>query len=1284
MYTILFSILFSAFITASTWNDINSPTQTKTKLEASSDNLDITSVNFDIDGFHLMPVDVNGSEMFKAHLNDGASLLLKGAPDLHKYAKSIIIPNDKKMSFKIISSNFIDYENILIAPSKGNINRSVDLATVPFEFSKVYQKDSFYPGNLVSLESPYVLRDLRGQSIVFFPFQYNPVTKLLRVYKNIEIEVYSDGPGTINVLNDVSTKQTIQKEFSSIYNNHFINYSSDSRFEYLEDHGNLLIISYGSFMDTMQPLVDWKKIKGIPTEMVNVSDIGSSSSAISSYVDNYYYENGLTFLLLVGDIAQIPSPSVSGSASDPSYGFISGNDSYAEVIVGRFSGSTPSQIATQVERSISYERFPQIGASWYDNALGVASNQGPGFGGYSDDDFNDFLWNTVLSDFTYDSYQGIYDGSGGTASQGISAINNGVSIINYTGHGSISSWGNGAPLSTSNINSLTNNNLLPFVITVGCNVGEFNSTNECYAESWLRATNNGEPTGGISHFGSTISQSWEPPMHGQYGMNLILTESYDQNLTRTMGGITTNGCMYMNDAQGSSGINETNYWTYFGDPTVPLRTAPPSTISAVYDDVVILGSSNFNVSTGTEGDLVALSKSGNLLVSAYTDRFGTATLELGEQAQVPGELDIVITGFNYFPHESTIMVLSPDGPYVMAGNSSVSSGNDDIIEYGETVELSMILENVGSNPAYNISVSISTDDDFITITNSSISSFNSIDPDGTLLIEGLEFEVSGDIPNNYNFDINCDMSDNLNNLWTTSLTFTAYAPELSIDSIVGDLDPGQTADIAAIISNIGGTQITYPFVVVQSDEYITINVSSFSNAYSLEVGMDASLELNVTVSPNAPIGHLAFFDVAIVANLGDGPITNTSFEIPIGQVTAGFEDGLGALEWDLSCEGVGCLNWDLDNNNSSSGSSSIRSGLIGDNQRSDFSVTLDVTTDGQIAFDYRVEAEYSTSGNYFYDGLEFYIDNTLQQQYQTSSDGSSSWNSVSYDVLEGMRTFRWSFVKDGGGGSTDCLNTDCEDAAWVDDIVFPPAYIESDTIFGDINFDGIVNILDVVLMLNIILEIDPYNSMADLNSDGIVNILDVVQEVNLILGPRFDNASQIELFDTGKEINMVADGYVGAIKLILNHDDNFSLSLNEDAFLPYSHRLDNQTTIFIINPQSNHLFNYFGDFEIVEFKAANSIDYIKGILPQGTHLNEAYPNPFNPVTNIGFTLAKESIVNLSIFNIQGQLVETLISNKIKAGNYNFKWDATLQPSGMYVLRLDDQNSVYNQKLMVVK
>jgi len=359
-----------------------------------------------------------------------------------------------------MKSEYIDYENITLAPSKGNITRNIDPDSLPFEYNSTYNQNKFFPEKIVDLEMPYILREFRGQSVVFYPFQYNPVQNLLRVYNKIEVEIYSLGISQTNVLDDEKTFDKSSKEYANIYENHFLNFSfNESRFDYLVDHGNMLVISYSSFIETVQPLVDWKNRKGIPSEIVNVSDIGTSSSSITSYVQNYYNENGLTFLLLVGDIAQIPSPTVSGSASDVSYGCILGNDFYPEVIVGRLSGSTPNQIATQVERSINYERSPQSGAGWYDNAMGVASTQGPGFGGYTDAQFNDFLWDTVLSDFTYDSYQYSYDGSG-SVSLGMEIINNGVSIINYTGHGSISSWGNGAPLSTSNVNSLTNNNFI--------------------------------------------------------------------------------------------------------------------------------------------------------------------------------------------------------------------------------------------------------------------------------------------------------------------------------------------------------------------------------------------------------------------------------------------------------------------------------------------------------------------------------------------------------------------------------------------------------------------------------------------------------------------------------------------------------------------------------------------------------------------------------------------------------------------------------------------------------
>ena len=193
---ILFSLTFGI---ASSWQGINTTTASKSKIEVTSSNVETTNIQFNIDGFHLIPVDTPEGEMYLARLEDGASLLEMGAPDMHKFARSIVIPDDKKMAVKVVSSEFVEYKDVLIAPSKGNLSRLIDPIDVPYEFGPVYQQDEFFPGDLAGLADPYILRDVRGQSIVFYPIQYNSVQKVLRVYNNIEVEVYATGPGQINV-----------------------------------------------------------------------------------------------------------------------------------------------------------------------------------------------------------------------------------------------------------------------------------------------------------------------------------------------------------------------------------------------------------------------------------------------------------------------------------------------------------------------------------------------------------------------------------------------------------------------------------------------------------------------------------------------------------------------------------------------------------------------------------------------------------------------------------------------------------------------------------------------------------------------------------------------------------------------------------------------------------------------------------------------------------------------------------------------------------------------------
>ena len=159
------------------------------------------------------------------------------------------------------------------------------------------------------------------------------------------------------------------REFEHMYHDHFINYPTNSRYDVLTEHGPMLVISYGDFMDEMQTFVDWKNYKGIPTEMVDIAEIGDVED-MTQFISDQYYENGIAYVLLVGDIAQIETIRRSNGAgnnspSDNSLTFVSGNDSYPDLIIGRFSAENGSHVETMVNRTISYEMNPDPTEDWY-------------------------------------------------------------------------------------------------------------------------------------------------------------------------------------------------------------------------------------------------------------------------------------------------------------------------------------------------------------------------------------------------------------------------------------------------------------------------------------------------------------------------------------------------------------------------------------------------------------------------------------------------------------------------------------------------------------------------------------------------------------------------------------------------------------------------------------------------------------------------------------------------------------------------------------------------------
>jgi hypothetical protein len=537
-------------------------------------------------------VSINGTDYTRIRLGHESQIIRAGAPDLPNVCRSIIIPNDAAMEVEVISASSYEIKDILIAPSKGSIPRDVDPAKVPFTFGQEYETDADYPGAAVTLGQPYVLRDYRGVVVQVNPFQYNPVTRSLRVYTDMTIQVYAAGSGAVNVLPTPAHPRALSRAFHEIYRHQFLNYDGP-RYDPLDEEGELLIICHDAWMPNVQPLVDHKNAVGLTTTMVGVSTIGNNHVAIKNHIQSVYQSTDLAFVLLVGDIAQVDSPTaVSGynGASDPSYAKLVGNDSYPEIIVGRFSAETPGQVDTQVERTITYELMPATTQEWFWKGTGVASNLGIGDDGEYDNEHIDNIRDDLLA-HGYTEVDQIYDPYG-TAAMVSNALNEGRGIVNYCGHGGITGW-TSTGFSNSHVNALVNDNMLPFIVTVACNNGEFDGYTTCFAETWLRATHSSAPTGAVGCYASSISQPWSPPMEGQDEFNLLyVAESYHSYGALCYAG----GCSMMDDYPGSEsswGTGPATFitWHIFGDPSLRVVgvVEPPTGIKVTGDDLAAAG-----------------------------------------------------------------------------------------------------------------------------------------------------------------------------------------------------------------------------------------------------------------------------------------------------------------------------------------------------------------------------------------------------------------------------------------------------------------------------------------------------------------------------------------------------------------------------------------------------------------------------------------------------------------------------------------------------------------------
>jgi hypothetical protein len=98
----------------------------------------------------------------------------------------------------------------------------------------------------------------------------------------------------------------------------------------------------------------------------------------------------------------------------------------------------------------------------------------------------------------------------------------------------------------------------------------------------------------------------------------------------------------------------------------------------------------------------------------------------------------------------------------------------------------------------------------------------------------------------------------------------------------------------------------------------------------------------------------------------------------------------------------------------------------------------------------------------------------------------------------------------------------------------------------------------------------------------------------------------------------------------------------------------------------------------------STVDIDKEVIANEFALFPNYPNPFNPVTTIGFSLPNAQQVSLSVYNLIGQEVVSLVNKELPAGYHTINWYAGSMASGVYLSRLSSGGKTSTQKMLLLK
>lgn len=990
-----------------------------------------------------------------------------GVPTLPLFSSLIEVPLCNSFDVRVseVVYDTIDISGHILLPAQEERSKS-DTTSHPFAIDdKIYNTNAYYSLPQASIENVGIARDRRLARIQFSPIAYNPIESKIIVCRKATVSIVYNEPNLPATLEMFKQYHSPAFAAGTMTINHIYPNTLEQEMPI-----RYLIIAHSSFQGHLDSFIEWKKRKGFLTDVVYTGDanIGTTNTSIADYISRQYTNATTTnpaptYVLIVGDHEQVPA--FSTQISDGSYNHITDlyyvnwtdGDNIPDAYCGRFSAQTLAQLTPQIEKTLMYEQYTFSDPSFLDRAVMVAGVDGGTANDYGythADPAMDYAITHYINgsrDFSQVMYfknntanipsaTNVTIGSNNSSNSATvrSYYNQGAGFINYSAHGSATSWGT-PNFTVSHVGSMTNNQKFGLMIGNCCLTNKFETTT-CFGEALLRK---GNYCGAVGYIGGSNSTYWTHDFYWAIGVrssiNATMSMAYDasnlgtydhfchthnesyQQWATTQGAIMFAGNMAV---QGSTADNTSKwyYWEIYhlmGDPSVMPYLTQASTMTMDLPDSLPYGTSSFNVSVAPYSYVAMTTADSHALISTtWADSNGVATLHSTTPFSI-GDYEIVASAQQYVTTFADISIFRQEEPFVIVSLS------DDTVTAGTSSNLPITVTNTGNTNATNIIISLSSDNSSVSFSSDTIHlSFLAADSSITFT-DSIDITLANNLQNASVIRLEAEVHwDNNTTSTTTSCNVIAASPVIRMipADLFPNINPGETANFSFDLLNEGLADLSPTDLAISSPTSL-LSLSSTSPTATISIGIDSTFTCNLIISADSSLPENILVPITIQLGLSTWQLPLTIGE----RFRETFENGMSHL----SGLTQGTYPWVIDSNEVYEGNYSIRSiATLTHSQTAEISFNHIATTADTMSFYYKVSSETN------WDKFHFYIDD----EEMMVESGDLPWTRAAFAVDAGMHTYKFTYAKDGSVNRySDC--------AWIDDIRLPfgehPAIFEN-------------------------------------------------------------------------------------------------------------------------------------------------------------------------------------------------------------------------------------------------